>query len=296
MAESSTKRLDLPRWSADTDTPNRGEFDRAFQRLEERAAGFLVWDSTGEPDAIARPPATAAHDRFYAYDRATGILTVCIDTTGVGGWAWVEVLTRDAGNAAYEALISRTGASAGEVPTLQGDGTLAFVAGGGDVEVIAETVLAADAASISFASIPATYSHLLLLVSARSTAGAGSEENLSLRFNGDTAGNYEWQRLRAFGGVVDATNATAATSMVFGFPPTAPASVGIPALSHMLIPNYARTTNKKVTRTTGTSQGHRLTDHAGFWASTAAINSISIFVASGNLAAGSVAALYGLSG
>lgn len=42
-------------------------------------------------------------------------------------------LTETEGNAAYEAKVDRTGATAGEVPTLQADNTLAFAAVGGSV-------------------------------------------------------------------------------------------------------------------------------------------------------------------
>jgi hypothetical protein len=102
MAESTTPRLGLTRWTEDTDTPNRTEFDSSHANLEDRAAGALLWDSTGEPDAIARPAAAAAYDRFIAYDRATGEVTICVDTTGAGGWAWVGPYdTRDRNSAAY---------------------------------------------------------------------------------------------------------------------------------------------------------------------------------------------------
>jgi hypothetical protein len=108
VAESITTRLALPRWTAATDTPNRTEFDSAFQNLEERAAGFVIWDSTddgaGNP-TIARPAAAVAYESFFAWDRASGQMTVCMDTTGAGGWAWVEIgpeyLTEAEGNAAY---------------------------------------------------------------------------------------------------------------------------------------------------------------------------------------------------
>lgn len=101
MAESTTPRLALPRWSADTDTPNRTEFDSGFANLEDRAAGFVHYDSTAVDANGAqtdpRPAAGAAYDRFYAYDQGTDLLYVCVDTTGAGGWAWVGVLLATGG-------------------------------------------------------------------------------------------------------------------------------------------------------------------------------------------------------
>lgn len=86
MAEFTTARLDLPRWTEPTDTPNRTEFDAAFASLEAAAAGFL------EGPVAERPVASADLARFlhYAPDVANVAdrLTVCVDTTGAGGWSW----------------------------------------------------------------------------------------------------------------------------------------------------------------------------------------------------------------
>lgn len=135
MAESSTPRLDLPRWTADTDTPNRVEFDRAFERLEERAAGFLAG-----PIATTRPAAGAAVARFYHYDPDTDLLTVCVDTTGAGGWAWVEVAQGGrfvpssggtfAGNVRAPSFLVDGGAWVSVSDALTGGDDLGFYAGG----------------------------------------------------------------------------------------------------------------------------------------------------------------------
>lgn len=84
MAETTTDRLLLPRWSAPTDTPSRVEFDTAFANLEARAAGYLEGTTAG------RPAASALMARFFYWDRERRELTTCIDTTGAGGWAWVR--------------------------------------------------------------------------------------------------------------------------------------------------------------------------------------------------------------
>lgn len=90
MAESTTDRLGLPRWTAASDTLNRAELDGAMASLEGVAAGFL------HGLAADRPTAAAPLDRFAYYSRdggseGDGALHLCVDTTGSGGWAWVEV-------------------------------------------------------------------------------------------------------------------------------------------------------------------------------------------------------------
>lgn len=93
MAKSLTARLGLQRWSADTDTQERAEFDSAHAKLDDLAAMDMQGTLANRPAAAAANrglyyfvigDATAANnDRFY---RSTGA-------------AWVEV-----GSAAYASL------------------------------------------------------------------------------------------------------------------------------------------------------------------------------------------------
>jgi hypothetical protein len=57
----------------------------------------------------------------------------------------------------------------------------------GAYDSIATTTLSSPAASITFSSIPATYTHLQIRGIARSTAAAG---NVSIAYNSDTGSNY----------------------------------------------------------------------------------------------------------
>lgn len=56
------------------------------------------------------------------------------------------------------------------------------------------TVGSGGAASISFTSVPGTYTDALLLVSARNEGTAGG---FYLRFNGDSGNNYSYRRIHA---------------------------------------------------------------------------------------------------
>jgi hypothetical protein len=64
-------------------------------------------------------------------------------------------------------------------------------------EPISSTVLTGSQTSITISSIPATYSALQLRVVGRTTVGANYDD-LLLRFNSDSAGNYSWKNMDTF--------------------------------------------------------------------------------------------------
>lgn len=281
MAESITDRLALPRWTADTDTPQRTEFDSAFENLEARAVGFL----TGT--LAARPAAAAGNARF--------VYEVSGDATATNngrlfwstGAAWIEIVAPTAAG------------SAGQVPTRQADGSILWSIATSGVDVIARTVLSADAASIAFASIPATYENLMVVLQGRSTHTGSS--TVVLRFNGDTAANYDTQELNAIAAAVSATERLANGFIHIGVIPgaTDPVKAGI---VRALVPAYARTTLHKTVEATGgvatgtASGGLEVRHRFALWRSTAAINNVALSSAAGNLGAGTVATLYGMKG
>ena len=61
---------------------------------------------------------------------------------------------------------------------------------------LAETLLVAPAASITFSGIPATFSHLEIEWHARGDV-AGTSTTILLRLNNDSGANYDDQRIRA---------------------------------------------------------------------------------------------------
>lgn len=80
MAESLTTRFGLKRWTADTDTPERADFDAAHNALATNAAGWLP------DDTLANRPAAAAANARFLY-RATDTGLVYYST----GSAWLEL-------------------------------------------------------------------------------------------------------------------------------------------------------------------------------------------------------------
>ena len=171
----------------------------------------------------------------------------------------------------------------------------------GDYESIATTTLATATASITFSSIPATYTHLQIRYLAK-TSRAAVNDYAKLEINGDTTtSNYRSHSLNAGGsGVGSETHANVIE--LGGFPGNTNASMfGIGVID---ILDYANTSKYKTFRGfEGFDQNSASTGTAwigldsGLWMSTSAINSLVITSGtSSNFVQYSSFALYGIKG
>jgi len=160
-----------------------------------------------------------------------------------------------------------------------------------------ETVtLGSDSASITFSSIPQTYTDLMIVLSVR-TSNTEFGQSVRVRPNGSTTNGSE-RVLRAFNGssVSSYTDAYAAiTDNQLGSGATANTF----GSAQLYIPNYTSTTANKSMSSEGVSEtnaaGGRLDIIASLWASTAAITSIVLDNSNGyNLNTGTSATLYGI--
>lgn len=192
--------------------------------------------------------------------------------------------------------------TSGQFLRTQGSGAAPVWANMQTLATIAETTLAADAANIDFQSIPSTYRTLLLVIYGQSSAGVDFDP-VRLQFNGDTGGNYRWQRLRANNTTISATSQQADTSLEAGLVTGRTFVDGHWGAAAILIPGYSTTTtNKQVIGWSGGIRGgdislnrHALQQNAGINVSvTAAINRVTIFPSGGSWKAGTIATLYGL--
>ena len=149
------------------------------------------------------------------------------------------------------------------------------------------TVGSGGASSISFTSIPSTYTHLQLRVSARTTSAA----NCILTFNGDTGSNYGTLYVEGTGSGVSAGNA-AGTSFSGG---VYVADTGVFTGQIIDILDYANTNKyKTLLGLTGTDRNGNstwITLGGGSWNSASAITSITI---TNSFAQYSTFALYGV--
>ena len=157
------------------------------------------------------------------------------------------------------------------------------------------------ATSITFSSIPGTYSGLMIQFSGRVTDSAAAE-NLNIQFNGDTGANYFSQSVQA-----NQSSATGSASNATGTPfiagvTGASANANRPALVTIEIPNYAGTTFFKMASAkeayfsaTGTNNALSSGVVGMEWENTGAITSVKLIDGGGgNYVAGSTVTLYGL--
>jgi hypothetical protein len=158
------------------------------------------------------------------------------------------------------------------------------------------TVGSGGAASISFTSIPQTYTHLQI----RGIANSGDASYIAAQFNGDTGTNYSNHAIYADDGgtLVGQANATTTNVQIARSNYVANSTFGAGVCD---ILDYANTNKNTTTRalagndTNGTAGGVAFFS-SGNWRNTAAITSILIFPTSGNFRQYSSFALYGIKG
>ena len=161
---------------------------------------------------------------------------------------------------------------------------------------IATTTLSAPAASITFSSIPSTYTDLRVSIVGATSDTTADSWNLQMNFNGDTATNYSVTRIQGNGTTVaSARNASLGFGLVgYALPGI---STSVWGFSTVDIFGYSGSAYKTALCTTsqdlnGSGWVMRLVD---LWRSTAAITSIAFTVGSSlNFRTGTVATLYGI--
>jgi len=173
--------------------------------------------------------------------------------------------------------------------------------GGGSFESIASANGTGSSGTITFSSIPSTYSALQIRMITNNNSGNFS---LRLRFNGDTGTNYAHHVLEGGGSSAYAYGAASANAIFYVGSGIGGSGSGSNYFGASIIDihDYASTTKNKTVRTFNgfdtnggvDSQLVRLT--SGLWMNTAAINSISILDVSANFTTTSTFALYGIKG
>jgi hypothetical protein len=152
-----------------------------------------------------------------------------------------------------------------------------------------QTVGVGGASSISFTSIPSSYTDLCLVLNGRTTDGAGAYQTVTLSINGSTANQTERYTYSTSSTVVSTsytaielwTNGNGATATTFGN-------------MQLYIPNYAGNANKGmnwdvVAENNGAAWLGVI--GSGLWSSTAGITSLTL---NANFAQYSTATLYGI--
>ncbi len=154
---------------------------------------------------------------------------------------------------------------------------------------IAETTLSSAAATITFSSIPSTYTDLrVVLVQLTSVDGTST----TMRLNSDSSALYSETDLGGYGTSAFSQRSTNATAFQIG----GTDGTTIPGFKTVDIFSYAGSTNKTVLKTVQRDRNGSggVEASVGLYRSTSAITSITFLVGSGTFNAGTVATLYGI--
>lgn len=243
---------------------------------------------TGAAGNLVQVNAVAAGLQFAA-------LSAILDSLGA---TQGDILYRDA--AAWKALAPGT---AGQVLSTGAAGAnpswITPAGGGGALALISEVVTAGSQASVTFSAIPATYRDLEIHIRGRGTAAATSAA-VQLQFNGDVANHYTIANLfsGATGSTASIAQASTSSSLQIGILPAATATASYAGVMRAVIGDYRGTNFFKSTISDyngyyGAAVNQIMGLFGGSWSSTAAINSILVFLNSGSFVNGTVVSLYG---
>lgn len=157
------------------------------------------------------------------------------------------------------------------------------------------TVGSGGAASITFSSIPQTFTDLLVVISGRSTRSSpANNDDIAVRPNGSTTNATS----RYLFGTGSTAGSGADTKIYAGYMSAAGATASVFGNSSIYIPNYAGSTNKSfssdgVSENNATAVGMAI--QAGLWSLTDAITSLVLVSnTASNFVEHSSASLYGI--
>jgi hypothetical protein len=152
-------------------------------------------------------------------------------------------------------------------------------------EKIATTTVGSATASVTFSSIPGSYTDLVIVCNGTMASG---EESLAIQFNSDTASNYSTTFMYTAGVTASGSRQSSQTKIYVGRANTANST------SIFNIMNYSNTTTYKTTLARGNDSALVIAQ-CGLWRSTAAITSLVISSWGGyNFSTGHTLTIYGI--
>ena len=155
--------------------------------------------------------------------------------------------------------------------------------------LIESQILGSATATVSFTSIPATYTDLVLVINGSTTSGTN---NGVMQFNTDTGSNYSYTFLTGDG--ISATSGRAATQNqiylnYYGYFDTVYATNMV-----VQIQDYSNNTTNKTILSRSNNAANGVAAITGLWRSTAVINSVQVKTGSSTFTAGTTFRLYGI--
>lgn len=156
----------------------------------------------------------------------------------------------------------------------------------GTYTLIASNTLGSNQTSVTFSSIPGTYTDLVLVMYVKNS---GSLNNGQITFNSDTATNYSSTYLQGNGSVA-ASSRVSTQSNIY--------TVEIDTVNWtpiiVNIMDYSNSTTYKTTLLRGGSASDRTAAWVGLWRNTNAITTVGLATYGGNFLSGSTFKLYGI--
>jgi hypothetical protein len=160
-------------------------------------------------------------------------------------------------------------------------------------ERIATQTLSSTASSISFTSIPQTYTDLIMIAELRSSDSRNGGQSVNFRFNGDSSSNYSKTGMYSVGSSRASFRQTSASVIELSCVMNGSAS-GLFSQNIVNIMNYSNTSIFKTVPFRVNTEGYTSVE-IGLYRSTSAITSITITEPSAlNWVAGSSVTIYGI--
>jgi len=162
--------------------------------------------------------------------------------------------------------------------------------------LISSNVLSSSAASVTFSSIPATYTDLVLRLSTR-TDSASPTGTLKINFNNDSTTLYSFTRIRADGATASSGSSTGDAYSYGGLIDGDTATADTFASSEIYVPSYTISQNRPIsvfTAQENNSATAYLHVMANLYRSTTIISRIDLAPVAGNFKSGSSFYLYGV--
>jgi hypothetical protein len=162
------------------------------------------------------------------------------------------------------------------------------MAAGSTYEPIATNTLATNQTTVTFSSIPSTYTDLIIVFNGGCTVATTGR----ITYNGDTSTNYSQTDLWT----TTATNTTRLTSQTYitAIGRNSSSSTALNDNSIIHIMNYSNSTTYKSLLMRQNQAASFVYLGCGVWRSTAAINQISFATGGGSFLAGCTFTLYGI--
>ena len=155
-------------------------------------------------------------------------------------------------------------------------------------EKIATNTLGAGVATVTFSSIPATYTDLVLICDTKASTGT---PNNRMQVNSDTATNYSQTVLAGNGTTATSARSSSNTFIYADYYATNDTTNNKNTIIQFM--NYANTSTYKTILSRANNAAAGTDAIVGLWRSTSAINSITVYVAS-SWASGAIFSLYGI--